>query len=386
KFKFGKRILALAAAVALTAGMAAPALSQDGRAFADTGSAKTAVTAAASASTDTEALKAAKNAYKQADSEYQALGFDFLNGMTSAGQDFATIRSAMEQDGAMSKYADEGLDKFVRSALKTDNLKKSVKFTREINKLRARSDNAYGSVSAVKIDPDLVMYSAFSGYVYTYTSWHDFFEADICSPSNLFGENLASGYEDPLDGWYTEEKEIYDADPNADYQKVGHYLHVVHPEAETVGLTYNDKVSAMDVGAGSTNDLTVDEFDEALTEFTKDAAEKRTAAKAEYDRVYKAYKARRRVAKVTQRKPKSGRGCVTVRWKKIKNADGYQINYGRGYWADRNVTVKGGSRTSKKIRIKKKRVYYIFYVRAYRIVDGRKFYGNWSDEKISWCW
>jgi hypothetical protein len=377
KTDFGKRVLALTAALVVAAGMAAPAMSDIS--FAD------AMKVRSAASSDTEALKQAKQAYKTADSAYQALGFEFVNSRTDSTSSFEAVRSAVTSDADLSGYTD-GMDAGVKDALKSDNIKKSIRFIRELNTLRARSDNAYGSVGTLKIDPDLMMYSAFSGYISESTYDHTLFRSYTAAPDNLYSECLAWGYTDPFDGWYWTEKAIYDRNHNAPYSSVGHYLNSVDASITTVGLTYSDGTSAMDTGTDSANDVTVDEFDTAFTAYIKEAEDKRDAAKAEYQRIYKAYKARRHVGKVTQKKPLAGHRSITVRWKKVKNAKGYQIRYYRGSSNGRTITVKGGKKTSKKIKhARAKNVYYI-YVRAYRIVDGKKFYGKWSNVKYGYCW
>lgn len=377
-----KKALALTAAFVVAAGMTAPAATAGGRVCAGTESRSA---EGVSSSSDEQALKEAKKAYKAADQEYQQLGFEFVDSRTSGSSSFASIKSAIASS-SVSEYADSSMDDAVASALKSDNIKKSIKLIRELNRLRARSDNAYGSVAPVKVDFDLMMYSAFSGYISEQTHNHTLFESGAGCPANLFSECLAWGYSDPFDGWYTEEKKIYDSDPNSSYSSVGHYLNSVSPDAEAVGLTYSEGTSAMDMGTIGSTSVTLDEFETAFTEYTGDAAEKRDAAKAEYDRIYKAYWKRRSVGRVTQKKPLSGKASFTVRWKRVKKADGYQIRYYRSYYRQKKVWVKGGSRTSKKIRKIRRKQAYAVQVRAYRVVDGKKFYGRWSSTKYGYGW
>ena len=49
------------------------------------------------------------------------------------------------------------------------------------------------------------------------------------------GENLAWGYSDPFDGWYTEEKATY-LTGNYTYGQVGHYLNIIKPSYKVTGF------------------------------------------------------------------------------------------------------------------------------------------------------
>lgn len=49
------------------------------------------------------------------------------------------------------------------------------------------------------------------------------------------GENLAWGYNDPFEGWYTAEKQQYDAG-NRTSSKVGHYLNIINSEYTVAGF------------------------------------------------------------------------------------------------------------------------------------------------------
>lgn len=76
---------------------------------------------------------------------------------------------------------------------------------------------------------------------------------------------------------------------------------------------------------------------------------------------------------------KSGsKGKVTVKWKKIDYAKGYQVGYRKGSGSYKYVTCTSLSKTVSKLKSKKK---YSFRVRAYKTVNGKKKYGNWSKVK-----
>jgi hypothetical protein len=74
--------------------------------------------------------------------------------------------------------------------------------------------------------------------------------ADDHSYAYNVGENLAWGYPDPYDGWYTQEKVLYDdlvaqgytvEDMEADetmHEMVGHYLNIINPNYRTTGYAH----------------------------------------------------------------------------------------------------------------------------------------------------
>lgn len=73
-------------------------------------------------------------------------------------------------------------------------------------------------------------------------------------------------------------------------------------------------------------------------------------------------------------------GKVVASWKKVVEADGYQIQYAtnKKFKKAKSKTVKSTSVTLKKL--KKKKTYFV-RVRAYKVADGKKAYGKWSASK-----
>ena len=71
---------------------------------------------------------------------------------------------------------------------------------------------------------------------------------------------------------------------------------------------------------------------------------------------------------------------LTAKWKTVKNADGYQIQYApnKKFKKAKRKTIKSTSVTIKKL--KKKKTYFV-RVRAYKLADGKKVYGKWSSVK-----
>ena len=71
---------------------------------------------------------------------------------------------------------------------------------------------------------------------------------------------------------------------------------------------------------------------------------------------------------------------LTASWKKVSEADGYQIQYApnKKFKKAKSQTVKSTSVTLKKL---KKKTTYFVRVRAYKAVDGKKVFGKWSSVK-----
>ena len=79
---------------------------------------------------------------------------------------------------------------------------------------------------------------------------------------------------------------------------------------------------------------------------------------------------------------KSGTKLV-LKWKKVKKATGYQIQYSTSskFKKSQKVEVKGASRTSKTIKGLKAGKTYFVRVRAYKKVNGGTVYSGWSTKK-----
>ncbi|MCM1272678.1 MAG: glycoside hydrolase family 9 protein [Clostridium sp.] len=75
---------------------------------------------------------------------------------------------------------------------------------------------------------------------------------------------------------------------------------------------------------------------------------------------------------------------MTVTWKKINKASGYQIRYSlnKNLSKAKTVTVKGGSKKTKTISSLKKGKKYYVQIRAYRRVKGKNYYSDWSKKKV----
>lgn len=85
--------------------------------------------------------------------------------------------------------------------------------------------------------------------------------------------------------------------------------------------------------------------------------------------------------KVTISSAKSlAKKSITVRWKKVSNATGYQVQWSKSkkFTSVKSTKVKGTSKISKKItKLSAKKKYYV-RVRTYKVVNGKTYYGKWS--------
>ncbi len=78
---------------------------------------------------------------------------------------------------------------------------------------------------------------------------------------------------------------------------------------------------------------------------------------------------------------------ITAKWKKVSGCDGYQVQFSRKKNFKSGVTtktVKGQKKTSCTGKFKKGKRYYV-RVRAYKIVDGERYYSSWSSKKSIKC-
>lgn len=82
-------------------------------------------------------------------------------------------------------------------------------------------------------------------------------------------------------------------------------------------------------------------------------------------------------------KIKKAKKSLKISWKKVKNVNGYQIQYSTSskFKNAKKVTIKKVKITSKTIKkLKAKKKYYI-RIRTYITVNGKKEYSNWSKKK-----
>lgn len=74
---------------------------------------------------------------------------------------------------------------------------------------------------------------------------------------------------------------------------------------------------------------------------------------------------------------------LKVTWKKVKNINGYQLQYSmsKKFKNAKTITIKKAKTTSKTIKkLKSKKRYYV-RIRTYKVVNGKKYYSKWSKTK-----
>lgn len=92
---------------------------------------------------------------------------------------------------------------------------------------------------------------------------------------------------------------------------------------------------------------------------------------------------------ITPKAPKLKKGKalssrkIQVRWKKVKNADGYQIQVAANKKFTKkvkNINIKKKTIVKKKVKVKKAKKYFV-RIRSYKVIDGKKVYGVYSAAK-----
>lgn len=263
-------------------------------------------------------VSAAKTKYDEASSAYEAAGYDFIMSKATANF-YQDSKAGMANVAALKGYVN-GLDDSVKSFLSTNNLKKDVTLIKELNSLRA-SDNNFSNHNALGVDYDLMIYASISGFISDSTMNHTYF---MNAPTEVYAscaENLAWGYSDPLTGWYTEEKKIYDAHGSG---VTGHYTNCMG-DYEYVGLVLDQSTgtSAADFGRGKTltsesgTQVSVDEFEAALNSYVASYESTMNMAKAAYEQT-KSDKSEVNAARGNATSSKKAYDAANAKLKKVK--------------------------------------------------------------------
>lgn len=266
-------------------------------------------------------VSAAKTKYDEASSAYEAAGYDFIMSKATANF-YQDSKAGMANVAALASYVN-GLDDSVKSFLSTSNLKKDVTLIKELNSLRA-SDNNFSNHNALGVDYDLMIYASISGFISDSTMNHTYF---MNAPTEVYAsraENLAWGYSDPLTGWYTEEKAIYDAHGSGE---TGHYTNCMG-DYEYVGLVFDQSTgtSAADFGrrkiltSESGTQVTVDDFEAALNSYVASYESDMNTAKAAYEQT-KADKSEVNAAQEKVNSSKKAYDEANAKVKKVKTVN-----------------------------------------------------------------
>lgn len=263
-------------------------------------------------------VSVAKTKYDEASSAHEAAGYDFIMSKATANF-YKDSKAGMANVAALAGYVN-GLDDSVKSFLSTNNLKKDVTLIKELNNLRA-SDNNFSNHNALGVDYDLMIYASISGFISDSTMNHTYF---MNAPTEVYAsraENLAWDYSDPLTGWYTEEKKIYDAHGSG---VTGHYTNCMG-DYEYVGLVLDQSTgtSAADFGrdkiltSESGTQVSVDEFEAALNSYVASYESTMNMAKAAYKQT-KADKSEVNAARENATSSKKAYDAANAKLKKVK--------------------------------------------------------------------
>lgn len=266
-------------------------------------------------------VSVAKTKYDEASSAYEAAGYDFIMSKATANF-YQDSKAGMANVAALAGYVN-GLDDSVKSFLSTNNLKKDVTLIKELNSLRA-SDNNFSNHNALGVDYDLMIYASISGFISDSTMNHTYF---MNAPTEVYAsraENLAWGYSDPLTGWYTEEKKIYDAHGSG---VTGHYTNCMG-DYEYVGLVLDQSTgtSAADFGRGKTltsesgTQVSVDEFEAALNSYVASYESTMNMAKVAYEQT-KSDKSEVNAARENATSSKKAYDAANAKLKKVKTVN-----------------------------------------------------------------
>lgn len=255
----------------------------------------------------------AKSRLDQIDNLKKDGAFAFYDWIIKNPKNDEELQDAKEALKALNKYADNVQTRNEdtiynvqkgnpRDATAIENIKKSIALLKEQNNLRANDENFPESRYPYKTN-HLIMAMAMSNAdnSYDYNNGH--------LGHFLVGENLAWGYDNPFDGWYHKEKEIYNfilnkkkelikneklGDSEAENKAIelakdkykniviGHYTNVMDRYIISgIGFAYYggyDKVSSATYSWSDRNLMTIDEYEQRFNEFLqsidKEKAEK----------------------------------------------------------------------------------------------------------------
>lgn len=134
------------------------------------------------------------------------------------------------------------------------------------------------------------------------------------------------------------------------------------------------------------NTLTVPKLSSATSYSFRVRSYKTVGKKAYYGAYSSVLKAKTNSAKVNKASissvtPKTN--AFTVKWKKVSDVNGYQIQYSANsnFKSAKTVTVANNKTTSKSVsKLKGKTKYYV-RIRAYKTINAKKYYSSWSASK-----
>lgn len=189
----------------------------------------------------------------------------FLNWIINDSSASSKIKNDAKE--ALKIFGDGVLDKDTdlndpNDATSLKNIKASLPHLDECNRLRQLPEHG---LSPLRVSLQLMVIAQ------KQLNWSD--TGMNHSQAYLVGENLSWGYEDPFEGWYFEEKKVYDKDKGAS-GVVGHYLNIINKSYTATGFAHNNngkygwngEVDGQ-VFSSSGGTMTVDELNDLLHQF-----------------------------------------------------------------------------------------------------------------------
>lgn len=215
-------------------------------------SVKNAQTEMAAAQTKYEQdLQDAKEKLKAAQTAYGNVGIDFLNSVISNDSykiaNWKKLLANSSDDKVKNAYDETTFNE----AFSVENLLRVATLLDTCNNYR-KTDNNFTEANnrvAMKLSPEMVVSATASAMVSRNQGDHVLFNTGDNEINRInfpnatnWSENLARGYQDPFDGWYTEEKEIYD---NNKKDGTGHYTNITEDYGAApmtgIGISYGSE-------------------------------------------------------------------------------------------------------------------------------------------------
>ena len=239
-----------------------------------------------------EELSDAKAAYEKAQADYNNGPITFLNERMVDSKYYLEnqekLLAASSDSTVKSAYAKYGSQ--FHSEFTYDSLRKEATWLKELNDRRATDDNftEERNHAALKLSPELISVSMVSTMISSSNYYHALFVTSDSSLINLgYAENLAWGYEDPLVGWYDEEKKVYDSNQSGE---TAHYTMCMKnwPSTAVVGFGMVGTCTALrfdfkPVG----NSYTADEWLQAVNDYEASLQAKVDTAREKYQTLQK---------------------------------------------------------------------------------------------------
>ena len=245
-------------------------------------------------------LQKAKENLEAAQTAYDNVGINFLNSVISNDSykiaNWKKLLANSSDDKVKNAYDETTFNE----AFSVDNLLRVATLLDTCNNYR-KSDNNFTEANnrvSMKLSPELVVSATASamisrnqkGHVLFNTGDNEINRINFPNATN-WSENLARGYQDPFDGWYTEEKEIFDSKEKSG---TGHYTNIMGDYGAApmtgIGISYGSekyRVSYCQRFANSAmgKTYTSQEWRNAVNSFASDAKAKLDQATATKEKI-----------------------------------------------------------------------------------------------------